>query len=163
MNSAGPVLNSLSSLGLTGHDRLVIRHPYHNFIRPRNRPSHPSEITPCRVAASSPLIPTSARGASPAASRPSRAQPPDFPRAGRSAATLGGPFPAAVTDRNRYGDGYPNPKSLTQQHCNGCNGCTDSIYPPHTRDGTKHSTRICVISPYKCWKPILLPLHPIHQ
>src|SRR6516165_731821 len=49
-------------------------------------------------------------------------------------------------------------KSLTQQNCNGCNGCTDSIYPPHTRDGTKHSTRICAISPYKCWKPILLPL-----
>jgi len=27
MNSAEPVLNSLSSLGLTGHDRLVIRYP----------------------------------------------------------------------------------------------------------------------------------------
>src|SRR6516162_9427672 len=111
MNSAETVSNSLSSLGRPHrHDRLVIRHPYHNFIRPRNRPSHPSEITPCRVAASSPLIPTSARGASPEAPRPSRAQPPDFLRAGRPAATLGGPFPAAVTDRNRYGDGYPNPK-----------------------------------------------------
>src|SRR6516165_4998170 len=49
-------------------------------------------------------------------------------------------------------------KSLTQQHCNGCNGCTDSIYPPHTRDGTKHSTRTCALSPYKCWKPSLLAL-----